>query len=1403
MRTINKKKVLKIIGRIFLFLILLFFVLVMVIRSPWGQDIIVSKLTDYISNKTNTKVAVGSLFITFSGDIQLEEVYLEDKAGDTLLYSKSLQLDLPIYPLLFKNEISVDDVDSEGLVANVTRGTDPEQFNFSFLLDAFASPTDTTTTTEPMSIDLGDFSLADWKVRYTDEYLGTNLNLKIGKLDTSLDLFDLEEMKYTVSDFSLENTDITYLQNHEFPVTEDTTSTPLPTIKIGDFDINSLNVKYTSKIDGISTDLKLGQIKLTDVLADVALNQYETDDLLLKNSDIKFNLRQSQTTAERNEETSTFIWPEFVLAASTIELENNSFQYSQDGVRNEINQSESNTLQIDKLKLNAEDFAYRPKKFNITVDDFSFQQRNGIRLDQFSFAANLTDTNAKISDLTVQFNQSSANADISLAFNSFDDVLQNPEKSTISANLDNLTLEIEDVQQLLPELSANAYLDSLAAKPITGSLKANGNLQKVDDFNAKFQWGSETEILASGSLSNLTKPDSLQYDFNDINLTSTKTDIAKFVSAKDLGISIPETLNVKGSLSGTSTSIATKTTIQIPEGLAKVEGSANFGTAIAFDGAIETDSLQLGKLLQNEQLGFISLQLKGSGSGTKLADMNASIDGAISQLQLNGYNYQTISLEGNLVNGSGAFSANIKDPNLNLNANANLDLVAESNTITFSSNIIGADLKKLGFTKNDIKIASNIDGTYTGTTSNYTVDTAIKNSVAVAANEQYQIEPILLRAHIEDSITDISITSGFLNGELYSNASPNRINKALKKQLESYFSNDSSRTVADSVTAKLRLSVRPTPILTKVFFDGFKDLDSLNIDADFDSKKQSLYAEVKVPKISYSGSSVDSLNVLLNGNATDLNFSAGLGELLYEPIHLKKTYLTGNLKNKELVLDFNAENDSVQVMHIASELVFQKDTLRLHIDPEALILNKKQWNLPSDNSIVLAESYINLKNLTLSRNNQSLQVSTKVPKMEQDHIGVLFENFELQTFLSLINPDEALAKGRVQGDFVLLNPYGASGLASDIEIENFQIMENPLGTLTLDASSKSFSNYDFDLALKDGDAKLRLTGDYVAKENDADLNMELDIQKIKTSVVQRFFKDELSNAEGSISGSMLVGGTLSDPTYSGRINFNGAGLTLTSFNTSLMMSDETLDLDEDKISLSNFNIQDKTKGTLVLDGSILTPDLLNPGFDLSVKADRFRVLDSKKGDNELVYGIASINADLNVTGTLNSPVVNGILRVRDITDLNYIVPQDQLDIQERDGVVIFVNRENPDAILTRNEGENKTTFFSGMDINTTLEISNDAKFTVILDEKTQDKLQASGDATLNLNIDPNQDIRLSGRLELTSGFYRTSLYNLVSREFQIRKGSSIVWSGDPYDAKLDVTAIYEIENLRCSVDVIN
>ncbi|WP_197496119.1 translocation/assembly module TamB domain-containing protein [Maribacter hydrothermalis] len=1375
--------------------------MVLVIRTPWAQNFVVSKVTKYISDRTNTKVEVGNLYLTFSGDIHIKNVYLEDVKGDTLFYSESLQADIPIYPALFKNELSIDGVVSKGVVAHISRKENPKEFNFTFLIDALTTPTDSTaTTSEPMNIDVGSLDVSDWTLKYSDAYLGADINLILGKLKLDVSEFDLDVMKFSLDDFELSDTEFKYQQSHAFPITEDTTSTALPYIEVEDFNVKNLNITYNSQPDGLQTQLKLGTIELTEILADVSKNRYETNDLVFQNSQVAIQLKSETSVKSDTGNSVPFEWPKFIIAANDINIANNTFSYSLNGTKQSNESFNPNAFKIEKVQLQAEDLKYQPEKFNLDVSKFSFSEASGIGLKQLAFKAGLSDTAASLSNLVLQMNQSSAKADLKIQFSSLKAALKNPEKSTLSANLSDLILELNDVLQLVPELAHNQYLDSLTAHPIIGNLKAQGSLQKVNDFSTAFQWGDDTTFATKGSISNLTNTDSLTYNLNSIDIKSTKNAVNKIISSKDLGISIPEIIVAKGKISGGTTWVNPELNIKIPEGTADINARVDFGDIMKFNGAVSVDSLQLGKLLQNDQLGKISLELKGKGSGSELENLNAEINGTISQVQYIGYTYEKTAISGNLKDGNGDFTASINDPNLNLKANASIAFSSQENEISFTSTIVGADLQQLGFTKNNIKIAANINGNYTGVPSNFTINTTIDDGVAIADNEQYQVSTIALKAHIEDSITDVSIQSNFLNGQLASNASPNRITNALKKQIEQYFSTDGDTFEAeDDIDAKLALAVIPTPVLSKVFFNGIEDLDSLNINANFNSKKQKISAEVKVPHISYAGSSIDSLNAFIKGDSLNLKFSAGLANLNYDPIHLKQTYLEGSLKNKELLLDFISRNDTVKVMHIASGLAFQKDTLKLRIDPKDLILNEKKWEIPKENTIVFSEAYSNFENFILTRNSQKMEISNKFPNMNTEHIGILFENFQLQTFLSFFNPDEVLVKGKVEGNFVILNPYAATGLVADIDIKDFQVLQNPLGTLTLDATSKSLSEYDFDLAMKDGGADLTLTGDYTAKENTAYLNLELDIQKLEASILQGFSNKQLTNAKGYLDGSLLVKGTLAEPKYSGRINFNDFGLSLNAYKTSLSIDNQSIDIDQDEITFNAFAINDINQGKVTIDGKVTTNSFANPSFDLSVKTDQFRILDSKKGDDELVYGIASIEADITVKGDLELPVIDGKLRVRDVTDLTYIVPQDQLDIQERDGVVIFVNRENPNAILTRNEEETTNSFFAGMDINTLLEIGNEAKFTIVLDEKTQDKLQASGSALLNLNIDPNQDIRLSGRLELNSGFYRTSLYNLVSREFQLQKGSSIVWSGDPFDAKMDVTAIYEIETSASSL----
>ena len=227
--------------------------------------------------------------------------------------------------------------------------------------------------------------------------------------------------------------------------------------------------------------------------------------------------------------------------------------------------------------------------------------------------------------------------------------------------------------------------------------------------------------------------------------------------------------------------------------------------------------------------------------------------------------------------------------------------------------------------------------------------------------------------------------------------------------------------------------------------------------------------------------------------------------------------------------------------------------------------------------------------------------------------------------------------------------------------------------------------------------------------------------------------------------------------------------------------------------MDNFEIQDVNGNAFVVDGSVNTEDLLNPVFDLSFKADNFTALSSTEEDNELFYGTAIFDATGSITGDLELPIVELDLDVEENTDMTYVIPEATLGVEERDGVVVFVNRENPDRILTRTSDKEESVSFSGFQLNSYISVQKNATFKIILDKDTGDNFQASGEGDLLFDIYPNGRTTMSGRLEINDGHYEMSLYNLVKRKFNIMKGSSIVWAGDPLDADLNVTAVYEVE----------
>jgi hypothetical protein len=132
-------------------------------------------------------------------------------------------------------------------------------------------------------------------------------------------------------------------------------------------------------------------------------------------------------------------------------------------------------------------------------------------------------------------------------------------------------------------------------------------------------------------------------------------------------------------------------------------------------------------------------------------------------------------------------------------------------------------------------------------------------------------------------------------------------------------------------------------------------------------------------------------------------------------------------------------------------------------------------------------------------------------------------------------------------------------------------------------------------------------------------------------------------------------------------------------------------------------------------------------------------------------------------------------------------------------VVKFVDRDvHKDPFLAAvakdaKSREDSVSTIQGITLTAKIEIDDEETLNILIDPVTDDKLTVNGTATLTLDIDPTGNMNLTGRYELSSGSYGLTFYKLVKRDFEIQKGSTIIWSGDPLNADLDITGLYSVE----------
>ena len=1385
-------------------LLAIFILLVVFIRSPWGQVIVVKKATTYVSKKTNTAVSIDKLYVTFSGNLFLEGLYLEDTEGDTLLYSRKLEAGVEIIPLIKTGEINITKLEWKGLKANISRTKQSGKFNFDFLVEAFVTQDGEVSIKEdtavqegvqPLSISLSPVSLKEFNLRYVDELMGIDAFVQLESLELEVPILDLNKSQFRISNLSLQNSQISFTQTKPFvPAEEDTVDAVLPFLILDNLRLSNVSATYNNTADRQQARLDLGKFILRAPEIDLRNQRVKVSTIELHDSNILFHDFGVEVAAIADplSESVPFVWPDWAFQIASISLGNNSVEFKTAEQETKQGYFNPEVLFIQDLRLEAGDLFLENNQAGLKVSDAGFVEAGGFELKNLQLDFTISEADSEVKDLWIETNRSQLKGIANLSFQSIQELIDNPEGVRFRISLNDTRLDLKDSYFFAPELAYDTLIRELASAPIAIQLQAEGDLKALSIPVLDLKW-SETLLRASGRVTNPLDVELLAFNFPKLNFQTNRETLLKFVDESQLGVSLPDRINITANASGKLDDVLATINLKTDLGNILLDGSFQNNERLAFDADLEVDQLQIGAILENPGRDTVSFQLSAKGSGTNLNDLDAVLTSSFERLRLNGNDYSGLELEGQLKNGKGDVHMWLEDEFLNFDLLTKLELDSIKSIIDLNLDLKGIDLYELGFAGESTRAKLQLQANFTGNQSNFDLITSLKDAVVVYDQRTYPVGSLDLNARVREDSTSLTIESQILNGSLRSNTSPDSLIVAITEHFKQHLDElDSLGVPSGNITMELDLSIKEAPILNQVLLQGLEQLDSARIKVDFSQPEDKLIASVDFPYVKYGGTEVDSLNIRINSNNENLDLAFGFLALNSGPLAMDRTNFTGELQQSRLYFDFNSFKDEEKLFHIASDIGYSGDTLSIHVSPENLLVNKLEWSIPENNLIQIADKYVNLEEFRFFSDDQELTLRDDLTDITDDHLAIQFDNFRLETFTSLLNPDELIAAGFVNGRLVLENPFGATGLLGELKVDSLKVLQTPLGNLSLNATSETFRDYVLAMSLKDGGMDLDLDGDFQANEGGGNFDVQLKLNQIDMEVIAGLSRGELKDASGNISGLIEASGTTLDPQYSGEITFNEAAFNVSQLNGKYLLSNETIALDNAGVYFNDFTIRDEGSNSFQIDGSVLTESFINPSFDLKLTADNFLVVNSSKDDNDLFYGKGIIDADVAITGDLILPKVVANLTVKEDTELTVIIPEAQLDIVERDGVVVFVNRSDPNDILTRKTEETASAFM-GYDIRAIIQADPKASFRLVVDERSGDNLLISGKADLNLEINPNGRITLSGNYEIREGHYEMSLYNLVSRKFSIAEGSRITWNGDPMDATLGISAIYQIK----------
>ncbi len=1386
--------------------ILVLIILTMVaLQFPGVQRIIAQKLFSSISQKTNTRVEIGSVTIALTHSVVLRNIFIESRQRDTLLSIQTLAADVNLFSL-FSSHVNVRNVRIDSLTAHITRSLPDSSYNFEFIIDALSSPSTTpdahpdTSAGPGWHITLGGVSLNGVHATYDDEVSGLHAHLQLGSLKASIDKFDLDKNKIHLDELSLANASASVVQGKESPP-DGSTSADFD-FGIGSLSLSKIRFKYEDVLTRESYIVDLGTSALLAETVDLPSHHIAVKNFLLENTNVAIVPPKENNNQTPKPGSTALPW---VISLGRLTLNNNSVQYDVQGAAT-TKGLDLNHLRLDGLTMRAGNMHYSGNHIAADIHQASFREHSGIELHELSGGFKLDSLHAQLTDFTVATATSRIHQNTLLSYSSLSALRNFPGTVSVKATFSDSHVALSDLLSFLPALP----MRNIPGASIVFSSKLSGFVRDLHIEEFRATTGDSTTVDLTGSILGLPEVEKTYYDVNLRLLSSGRKDIQALLADSLLpkSIVLPATMTMSGTYKGTLKSFSVSSVIETSIGnvqgtLAMISGPGPGSRDTQWKTDVNVEEFNIGSLLNDpETFGPVSMKISAAGTGLNKDNVDGQINVLVDKAVVLGYPYRHILLDGTARPNRFDVKSSVQDSNIVFALTGSASTSGEDPTYKFTLDVKGADLRRLNLSADDIRVAGTMTSNLTGRNIQDLLGTIdVRNVVIIKDGKHYTIDSVVYASLQKEGKTHVTLESTVFAGQFDGSMSPGNMPKVLKEHFAHYFTMQGEQRQKDlqGKAFTFHVTVRDPSTLTNIFFPQLHHLSAGTIEGKYSGNVPSLSLNIDIPRLDYNDLRIDSLALRVTSNADLLQATLKMGSIADSMFRVTNLQLVakGGHDSIEVALK-STRKDGLTKLLLAGVVTSVPDGYTFRFNEHGIVFQDLPWNIPPDNYLLFGKNQFVAHHVVLQSAGQSVSLQSMDEKVQRSPLKIEFKSFDLATLSQVVERRSRLLGGILTGNVVLQNMEHQMAFTSDLAAKGFSLDQRLIGDVTLHASNQTENVYEVSMDIAGNGNQIDMKGTYRSKEGGSELDLTSEFTNVNLSSIEPFTFGTVQRLSGTMTGGLHLTGTRKKPFVTGELNFTNAAFSPTFLKSYLHLNNGKLAFDGTGVEFKAFELLDTLGNKASLSGRLSTENFRFYSFDVKVHTDKFLVMNKPASRDALYYGTAILNSDISVKGDQRRPIITMRAELDKGTNLTLVLPESELAVEERKGIVTFVDVQLPsNSIMSRQdhrtERDTTETDLSSLDLTSNLTVNKDSRLRILIDPVAGDSLVIQGEATLSFTIDPSGKLTLTGRYDILKGSYQLSFADVIKRDFAITEGSSLTWFGSPYEADVDITAMYTVK----------